>query len=405
MICNKERLGRVNFKESHTVISFDIFDTLLIRTIEPLEQIHHFVFDRAFLQRFGGIDRFQMLRAWKSIESRLRANAAQAGYDSECSDEEIIACLAQELGKEGVGTHDLLESALSIEKYFLEPMPNMRLLLERLAKHHRIIAISDTIFSARILSKLLESCGYANLIDRVYSSSDFKLSKASGRLFLKVLDEERVQKESICHIGDNALSDYCVPRHLGMQSILLYDEWNLKRKAELRILGRKRNGSAFFSGQTIISHVKSKDWQGNDKEKRLYEWGRDILGPLLTIFTHCLVNQIKKDAVHKLYFIAREGFLLQRIFSFFSLEFDERRLPESALVPVSRFTAFLSSIKSLGSRELAIAAWGNPDVDILLKRLGIDNPGEVIDCLDRYSLAIGDNCGSFLTRKCLYQLF
>ena len=55
----------------------------------------------------------------------------------------------------------------------------------------------------------------------VYVSSEFGLTKRSGNLFKKVLEEEKIEKTgSVLHIGDNLISDYIMPKHAGMKSFL-----------------------------------------------------------------------------------------------------------------------------------------------------------------------------------------
>ena len=79
-------------------------------------------------------------------------------------------------------------------------------------------------------------------------SCEYKLNKGSGRLFGKILEIEGISPDEIIHIGDNTISDYFIPKGLGINSILLFDEWNLKRRKFLQKLQAWRISPIFGKG-------------------------------------------------------------------------------------------------------------------------------------------------------------
>jgi len=55
----------------------------------------------------------------------------------------------------------------------------------------------------------------------VYVSSEYALTKRTGKLFKKVLELEGVKVNEVLHIGDNLRSDVIRPRLIGMKSLLV----------------------------------------------------------------------------------------------------------------------------------------------------------------------------------------
>ena len=55
----------------------------------------------------------------------------------------------------------------------------------------------------------------------VYVSSEYALTKSTGKLFKKVLEIEGVKANEVLHLGDNLRSDWFRPKLIGMKTILV----------------------------------------------------------------------------------------------------------------------------------------------------------------------------------------
>ena len=88
-----------------------------------------------------------------------------------------------------------------------------------LEKGKRVIITSDMYLPEGVIAKILAKCGYAGY-EGLYVSSAFGLSKRRGGLFRKILQDKDTAPSSILHIGDHVMSDYLVPRRLGIKSFL-----------------------------------------------------------------------------------------------------------------------------------------------------------------------------------------
>ena len=72
-----------------------------------------------------------------------------------------------------------------------------------------------------IISSILKSCGYNLDGVNVYVSSEYALTKRTGKLFKKVLELEGVKANEVLHLGDNWRSDWFRPTLIGMKAILV----------------------------------------------------------------------------------------------------------------------------------------------------------------------------------------
>ena len=205
------------------VLSLDIFDTLLLR-------------DRtAELERFAGTAKCQASRFPRFSPRELydaRALAHRLAYQSvppvqgcrEASAERIFTIMARILGLPADAIPALMEEELDYEAAHLRPDPVIVELAEQArSRGVPVIAVSDMYWGGRDLSSLLERLLPApRMIQKVYSSSDFGVSKASGMLFDHVLRELGCAPEALLHLGDDFQADFLSPfvRH-GIRSVWL----------------------------------------------------------------------------------------------------------------------------------------------------------------------------------------
>ncbi len=85
----------------------------------------------------------------------------------------------------------------------------------------RIIGISDTYLPQTMLMRLLGAVAAGHPIEKLYTSSDWGVTKKSSRLFEKVIAAERAATQRVLHCGDNPHSDFTMARNAGLQALLL----------------------------------------------------------------------------------------------------------------------------------------------------------------------------------------
>lgn len=125
----------------------------------------------------------------------------------EYSEDEIERLLQAELECE----YSLLSARNSAQKLFY--------LAKKLGK--KVIIVSDIYLPYSFISKMLAHCGYEGY-DKLYLSSEYKMTKSTGRLYQTVIDDMRkqgVEAGEILHIGDNERSDVASAKRQGMEAM------------------------------------------------------------------------------------------------------------------------------------------------------------------------------------------
>ena len=187
---------------SCSIISFDIFDTLIIR---PEVNEPSYVFDLVHPDDPS----FKEKRLEAARISRLEAESKGLEERKLC---EIYKHLP------GYDEKDEINAELKVCK---ANKPALAFFNKVKESGKRIIIISDMYLSCSTISTLLQNCGYNLDGVNVYVSSEYALTKRSGNLFKKVLELEGVKANEVLHIGDNLRSDVIRPRLIGMKSVLV----------------------------------------------------------------------------------------------------------------------------------------------------------------------------------------
>ncbi|MFI5322030.1 MAG: HAD hydrolase-like protein [Thermodesulfobacteriota bacterium] len=376
-------------------MSFDVFDTLLIRKIDPPDEVKRIVSNNVERAGLLDISANELLTLRNNCEEKLRMEAQDNKFDPECSIREIMDSVTRDLGANGDVKEKLVDMEIKVEDALTSPMPGMKNLLSKLKIHYKLIAVSDTYLPTDILEGLLKSAGLDHFFERIYCSCEYKLNKGSGRLFGKILETEGISPDEIIHIGDNTISDYFIPKGLGINSILLFDEWNLKRRKLLQKLQNWENRSDFWKGYSFINKLQSAEKQKdnrNSPESEFYYWGKNIVGPILTLYIHSFITEIQKEKIERFYFVARDGFILQKIFNILSDRIYGGGIGSPNYIYLSRYTSFISSIKNFSKRELELAIFGdNTSVKNVMDRLGLGESKEANEILEKYNIDTSTN--------------
>ncbi len=191
--------------DAHEVISFDVFDTLLMRKVyEPTDVF--LLMDLELSGRFP----FVFSKERKSAEQRRRENTEPTIY-------EIYREMGEKNGLSGEILQELLELEIAYEKRVLCIRERMKRCMEYCVRQGKEVYLaSDMYFPAEILEELLEEQGITGYRELLVSC-DYGTPKP-GRLF----DILREKTSGNClHIGDQMEADYRSPKRHGMDAFLI----------------------------------------------------------------------------------------------------------------------------------------------------------------------------------------
>lgn len=338
----------------YSLISFDIFDTLINRNVKNPKDI----FDIVELKYNAG--NLLPIRDFRKKRLEARDASIEKYANNTVTINEIYSCL--DYPKDVVLALKQLEVETELE--FCTPNEDIVKFYKELCslKCH-IVLLSDMYLPSKIIQKALEQCGIKGY-EKLYVSCDYKESKSNLQLFKRVCNEYKISPQNLLHIGDNWNTDYIKPLLLGIRPVHIKadqkgDYYNLNKLSEQEQL--------LYNCLTKIigNHVHQCS---NDFEKIGYE----IYAPLLYGFSLWLDKSLKEHGVRKVFFLAREGAILKQVFDRVHLKQD-----------IETFY-FYGSRKSLVFPSL----WLYPDYDSFSGSIILSCRATVQDFFDKICLPI-----------------
>ncbi|WP_420264282.1 HAD-IA family hydrolase [Candidatus Magnetominusculus dajiuhuensis] len=333
------------------IVSFDVFDTLFERDIEPPEKVKEAA-ARAlsqFLNKTLGMaySSHEVYSLRNLIETKLREKAGAQGKDTECS----FTAIADEMARAISGQtneplrRQIIKFDLDIEKdviYVKEGMIEILKWLKSLNK--RIIAISNMYLDREHFEEIFREKAIDGYFDDIYVSSEHAMGKHSGKLFDYVLLKERAAPERLLHIGDHAEADYRVPLRMGIKAIRLYDVSHLKKKHILLNYNALASKNPYWRGRYALQLIRPPRSRAGGGDF-YYNYGYSFLGPVYAAFVYGAIGEVKRHEIKKAFFISREGELFLNIFNIFAPALlTEQETPTTDYVYLTRKSTALASL-------------------------------------------------------------
>ena len=242
------------------VISFDIFDTLLLRMVRKPSDVW------LKLEKQEGLKGFFNDR--KRSDEKAYAKAIERG--GETTLDEAYRLIPQ--------WASIKEKELTLERevlYANQEMLDIWNYLGSIGK--RRVITSDMYLPGDFIRGVLLENGIEGW-DGFYLSNEHDCRKSSGRLFELLLNNENVLPEKILHVGDNELSDVKAPRELGIE------------------------GRQYRRGEGWLAFTSY--WTG---------LGYRLGGSLGYMYVSWIVRTAKKLGKNHLMFVGRDGYIWEKI--------------------------------------------------------------------------------------------
>ncbi len=348
------------------ILSFDIFDTVVTRLIDPPERLLHRLAE--FLARRLSTSAQRVWRAREQVEKALRAEAQAAGLDHECHWETLIPRWIEALTPFATPEERApLVAAVQAEELRLERLAlrskRNALLFLRWAKRngYHLVAISDMYLGKAQIAELLTALGFADLFDRIFVSSETRTAKYSGRLFTHVLEELNTPPSAIAHIGDNLVSDAIAPAQLGILAFFL-DKPAAQRRKRTHHLAHAMaiHFRGIWPGREV-AQLLAESFRSDPTTRTpepYFQYGLTVLGPIFATFMVGLIEAVRRDQPERLYFLARDGYLFQQLFEAARPLFPD--LPSTQYLYASRRTVAAAAVADGLTRDQVAFAFLNP---------------------------------------------
>ena len=387
--------GREIAAEFDTV-SFDLFDTLLIRRIHDPDLVKLPV--ARYIANLAGQkglqwteSRVQELR--DTIEARHRKETGEKFDDHEACYprymKEILSVIFADKA-----TDDLFgkvaDYEVAMENSMLVPRGEFIDWLKELRQQgKKIIVISDIYLPAVYLRRFIEHAGFLDLLDDVVSSADTFLAKASGKAFPLLQKKHNLDPEKWLHVGDNPISDGLRPLEFGISALVLHDAEEDRRKSIIRRMVNYSAGRPFWRGRALQQLMLPLEYENREREE-LYIEGYSFLGPLLGAFVQTIAEESRKRKIGKIFFLSREGWTFKKFWeNSIPHLFPEGNLPEIDYLYVSRMALAGASCAYTGltqtKADIVFLPRGNSDFLDVCRVFSLD-PEPFVPHLARYDL-------------------
>lgn len=328
--------------ENIKVVSFDIFDTLLLRPVIAPTDLFTLVARRAKVDNW-------FTQARISAESIARANRPEGVCDIHIDD--IYTQMERVTGDKTLCAI-LKKTELDIEYEYLYPRKFAKKMYEgALAFGKEVIIISDMYLPLEFLQKVLVKNGY-NGHSRLYLSNHDNASKGNGLLFNTVIDDfskKGVSKDQIIHIGDNIHADVKMAREMGLSAFhmpkttdVFRGKIRLKRLIDHSSLGDDKILLGFLANRMFDDPFMPFPFNKNAVYEGLPDYfGMVLFGPLMLIFSKYLAESVIENGIEKMIFCARDNYIPQKIFHMMKKAYPELADTRDGVAHLSRAVRYL----------------------------------------------------------------
>ena len=300
------------------IISFDLFDTLLIRRVHDPDLVKLPVARvvAALAEKKGiniGWQNVQDLR--DKIEQRQRAETGEKFDDHEACYPFFMRELLETIFKNEfseVVLDEVTQYELFMENSMLVPRQQFVEWIRELKEQgKRIFIISDMYLPATHMKVLVEHAGLLDYVEDVISSADTFLAKASGKGYEFIQEKYSLAKECWIHIGDNSFSDGMRAIEFGIDALIIHDPREDQRKAIVKRHINYSDGRPFWRGRALQQLMAPLEGE-NCKKPDLYNEGYNFLGVLIGSFVQEIAERCKKNSIGKVFFLSREGWTFKQ---------------------------------------------------------------------------------------------
>ncbi|MCK0129430.1 HAD family hydrolase [Erythrobacter sp. F6033] len=252
--------------------------------------------------------------------------------------------------------------------------PTVELMRVAKARGLAVIIVSDTYLDAAQLEQLIRDAAgdeVADLIDRVFASSQAGISKGEG-LLAKALKAMKCRPHEAFHLGDNKAADYDASRALGVPArhLVQFEETAKQRlrfeRAFAQLIGEKAGQiRGLQPHRALLSNGEPK------LENAADALGFAVLGPVFAGFDRWLHGEAQTLAkanggkVHWL-FMLRDGHLP------WCVHMAGSPAPETARVEISRFVATAASLTTREAYEQHVALEHGLNPSTLARQMLLD---------------------------------
>ncbi len=370
-------------------VSFDLFDTLLIRRIHDPDLVKPAVAryicntvnrrtETEGVKKRWSWEQIQKLR--DTFEQEQRQQTGQHFDDFEaCYPDymgQVVTAIFGEQEDDSL-LQEITDYELAVENSVLVPRYELVEWLKRLKEQgKKILVVSDVYLPAAHLEKLIAHAGFLDQVDEVVSSADSFLAKASGRAFPMLQEQFDLSYEDWLHVGDNPVSDGGRPAERGIHALVLRDGLEKMRKSLAKRYYNYALGQPFYRGRCLQQLMLPLEGE-NIPQHPLYVKGFNVFAPMLAAFIQGVADHCLNAGIQRIYFFSREGWLFEQLWNRMIPKLYPGRedLPEVSYFYVSRMALAPASCGHAGldqeHADIVFLPSGNKDFRDVCRVFGL----------------------------------
>lgn len=301
---------------SSEVISFDIFDTAVVRPF--LRPTDLFKYLTPKIREVTGLFNFTFDFFRQTAEQKAREILYKENQDSDITIDDIYNILAEKIGISSE-TADIIKQ-IEIEAEIQHTYQNSQIYYFydlALKNNKKIIFCSDMYLPKDSIIKLLEKSGY-NTYHALFLSNDCKASKRTGSMYDYVSAYLHVDPKKIVHIGDNKKTDFNKALERGWQAFhvpspiaLMQTRDSAHKKIwDVSLMQQNLPVSIFlamFANKYCNAMNPSSFMTLFDNDKKRF--GYYAVGPFLYELLMWIKIQAQKNNIDHIFFLSRDGYL------------------------------------------------------------------------------------------------
>ncbi len=313
-----DRQRMIEAVKGHDVISFDIFDTLIKRTVLDPGDVFRMVEERT------GIRGFAERRYW------IQTDCPQLDL------QEIYDCLQEQCGYDS-GTLDRLRQAeLETESNVIVPR-NSIVEIFHYAKSlgKTVVLVSDMYLDEEFLRRMLKRCGIDGY-GAMYLSCRYRRLKQEG--LFEVLREYAGNGNTVLHVGNDPYSDVEAAKRCGLDAVLVP---GCREMAERNGYGDMIERCRTLGERKLLGLGIAAAFDDPFARNQDVRIAGMILCPLIMSYLQWVRGEMKDREYDRFLLFSRDGWMLSDAYEKLRQKAPDR-MPQALYFYVNRHAAFLT---------------------------------------------------------------
>lgn len=323
------------------VVSFDLFDTLVMRQTVSSDDVSELVNCRleeqgVFIKDFGR----RRIASEKELSKDL-APTLTTIY------EDMLAKLDNKSDVTDITAEELANLEWNIDYDLLVPRQEVcDIFRKTVADQKKVYVISDTYYSKEQLSEILLKCGITEYTD-ILPSSEYSTGKMQ-KLYRVLKDKECAKK--YVHIGDDIVADIECAASWGLETFHIWSGIDLlEMLGNLGFTDYMEELSDRLKIGMFIARIFNSPFQFETQDKSIrisdaHDVGYLLCAPMICDFVHWFYRQVKEQNLENVWFCARDGYLIKKLYEHLLTLFGEQN--ESVYFLTSRIAAIRAGMQS-----------------------------------------------------------